>query len=122
MAAISISSNIVQTNPTSLFVPYNNGNVFLDSILKMINSDAVATIQGSSAQGLSINNTSRVYSLGDIQRIGGGVAITLDSTSNTMAIEGASLIATSAGVAAMKYLTFTNSGITYKIALLNNTI
>jgi len=119
MAGISISNNIVQTNPTSLFVPYNNGNVFLDSILKMINSNAIATIQGSSAQGLSINNTSKVYSLGDIQRTGGSVCITLDSNVNTMAIEGAALIATTAGPPAInKYLTFSNNGITYKIALL----
>ena len=119
MAAISITSNISQTNPTNLFVPYNNGNDFLDSILKMTSSNSIASIEGSSAQGLSINNTSKVYSIGDIQRTGGSVCITLDSTGNTMAIEGAALIAASAGAPAVnKYLTFSNGGTTYKIALL----
>ena len=118
MAAISIGGGAV-TNPTNQFIPYKNGSIFSDTIIKMTSTNAFASIEGSSAQGLSINNTSRVYSIGDIQRIGGSVCITLDSTGNTMAIEGASLIATSAGAPAVnKYLTFSNGGITYKIALL----
>ena len=118
MAAISIGGG-AKTNPTNQFLPYKNGSVFSDTIIKMTNTNSFASIEGSTAQGLSINNTSKVYSIGDIQRTGGSVCITLDSTGNTMAIEGAALIATTAGAPALnKYLTFSNGGITYKIALL----
>jgi len=140
MAAIVISSpGGAQTNPTNLFIPYNNNGVFSDSALQMVDAFNFG-VNDSSFQinGLSIDNTARIYQLGDYQGVGYANSFRCTDDGNTF-IDGQSLIiniqqpdgeirisndlitSLTAGIFS-KYLKLTVNGVKYKIALLNDTI
>jgi len=140
MASITISSpGGAQTNPTNTFLPYNNNGVFADSALQMISNFNFGVNDASfQINGLSIDNTARIYQFGDFQGVYYGNSIVCSDDGNTyingqnltiyitqpdgqISIFNDNITSATAGLLAT-YLKLSVNGVKYKIALLNDTL
>jgi hypothetical protein len=135
MAAITISSpGGAQTNPTDTVLPFNNGGVFGDSMLKQETSSLLYTTYSASTapEGIEIDNGTGSYRFGDIDGnfAGNAIQITPDgnittnssililSADNEIQLNGL-ITAVGAGGSAGLHLELTINGTKYKIQLLN---
>ena len=101
MAAITISSpGGAQTNPTDTKLPFNNGGVFGDSMLKQRNSESLETTFNVNSnvgpQGLRIDNGNAYYQFGDIDGAAGNNLINIDSANNELYIYSSNLLSLNA--------------------------
>jgi hypothetical protein len=115
MASISLIYTTPKLNPTTGFLPYNNGTVnFADSVLYNI-PGRLSSFYGSTQKGLSLDFTSNLYTLGDSNylQVGSG------ATGIALTVAGIGITAPTAGSAAgQPHLIVNVNGTLYKIQLL----
>lgn len=116
MASISITNNS-GLNPTSPYIPYNNGGVFGDSPLRFdaLAGGRLASWFGGVQKGILIETNGTLTTIGDT-----GINLKVGSANPNIAatITGSVTSGTSGG-ASGQHLIITVNGSTYKIALLN---
>lgn len=116
MAAILLN-NQSGLNPTSPFLPYNGGGVFLDSPLKFdaASGGRLASWYNNVQKGILIENSGTLTTIGDntINVKVGSANLGIAMTINGFVTSGTS------GGASGQHLNVTINGSSYKLALLN---
>lgn len=115
MASISLTYTTPELNPTTGFLPYNNGTVnFADSYLSNI-PGRLASFYGGLQKGLSLDFVSNLYTIGDSNylQVGSG------ASGLAFTIAGSGITAPTAGGASGQHLITNINGTLYKIQLLN---
>jgi hypothetical protein len=92
-AAILAASNntgvAAGTNPTSLFIPYNNGGIFGDSYFEndTLNS-TLKSVYSANDVGLKLDFAANTFSFGDLDYINNGAYILIDDQNRFIEING----------------------------------
>jgi len=121
MAAISITSQGANLNPTSDILPYRKGNQFLDSPLQSESGSDIRSNFGnvpSGLKGINLDPSTKQYSLGDWNNVDNGTAIIINDNGPQINING--LITTTTGLHTPSgtYLNLIINGVSYHLNLL----
>lgn len=121
MAAISISSQGANLNPTSDILPYRKGDKFEDSPLQSNSGIDIRSNFGnipSGLKGINLNPSTAEYSLGDWNNVDNGTAIVIDDNGPSINMNG--LITQTVGIHTPSgtYLKLVVNGVLYYLNLL----
>jgi len=121
MAAISITSQGANLNPTSDILPYRKGNKFENSPLQSPSAAILQTKFGNVASGLKgiyLDPTTNQYSLGDWANVDNGTAITINDNGTAINFNGIITTTTGLHTPSGTYLNLIVNGVSYYLNLL----
>jgi len=113
MASIGLSYTAPNLNPTTGFLPVNNGTInFADSII-YYGGGRLVSKPGGVVKGFSLDFTGNIYQIGDTNYLQCGTGL----PSKAFAVAGSGITAVGSGGASGQHLIVQANGTTYKIAL-----
>ena len=120
MAAITIGHNNLATiNPTNGFLPYNDNNIFQDSILQQTSPERLTGKTGTTENGVLIDYPNYIYKFGDFGNTLWGTTIVINDVARKIELLGTNLTSGTSGGASGQHLSITINGTGYKLQLLN---
>ena len=114
MASISFNINASGLNPTPGYLPYNGGDVFLNSPFYFDGSQRLSTYFSGSPTGLVLDYTANkaILGFGNTITVGSGI-------SAGFRLDGTQIISGTAGSNSANHLSIVINGSAYKIQLKN---
>jgi hypothetical protein len=116
MAAITISSSVL--NPTSDYLPKKSGNKFVDSPLQSIKTSELKSIFNNSYVGLSLDNVTGYFELGDFNNVNNGTIVRVNDSGGYIELLGSITVTGGVHNSSGKYLNIRVNGTSYFLNLL----